>query len=63
MTNALYYGTGEVCQAPLAVGDCVFFKNGNLRDFFVQNQTPDSNGKVIVVATVPTEDTVKVLRL
>jgi len=55
LTNELYYGTGEVTEAPFGVGDVVSFKNGNLRDFFVKNRTAGNNGKVVIVASVPTE--------
>lgn len=51
--NNLYYGTGEECSAPFTVGDVVSFRNGNLRDIFIKNRTAGSNGKVVIVATVP----------
>jgi len=53
-TASLLYGTGEVCEAPLNNGDVVFFRNGDLKDFFFKNAAAGVNGKVVVVATVPT---------
>ncbi len=55
-THPVYYGTGEICEAPLSVGDVAFFKNGNLQDIFVKNQGAGNNGKIIIVATVPTAE-------
>jgi len=61
-TNNIYYGTGEICEAPMVVGDVISFRNGNLRDIFIKNRTAGSNGKVILVATVPQEAVKDLLR-
>jgi len=54
-TASVLYGTGEECSAPLNNGDVVFFRNGDLRDFFFKNAAAGVNGKVVVVCTVPTD--------
>jgi len=55
LTNDLYYGTGEVTEAPVGVGEGFSFRNGNLRDVFIKNRVAGLNGKLVIVATVPTD--------
>jgi len=62
-TNALIYGDGAVMDAYMNVGDIVSFKNGNLREIFIQNKTAGNNGKISVVATVPTHFVKEALKL
>ena len=46
----------------VTVGDVVSFRNANLRDIFVKNRTAGSNGKVVIVATVPQKVIKEILR-
>ena len=54
-TNDLLYGNGTILAAKILADDVASFRNGNLRDIFVQNATAGNNGQIVAVATVPTQ--------
>lgn len=54
-TNDLFYGNGSIMAAKILAADVASFKNGNLRDIFVQNAAAAANGQIVAVATVPTK--------
>lgn len=61
-SNAVYYGSGDLCESLLNVGEVAFFDKGNFKDIFIKNVTAGSNGVIIVSATVPTTFTKEALQ-
>jgi len=51
--NSLYHGFAGQMNAVLDPGAVAWYRDGNLRDFSVQNVTAGANGKVVAVCTVP----------
>ena len=52
-----YYGDGVTMGAIITANDIASFKNGNMRDIFIQNKTAGQNTTVYAVATVPHPET------
>jgi hypothetical protein len=61
-TNDLLYGDGNIMAAKIIADDVASFRNGNLRDIFIQNATAGNNGQLVAVATVPIDVIKKILR-
>ena len=49
----VYYGDGVVMDAIAPSGSVLTFPKGDLKDIFFKNRTAASNGRVVIVATVP----------
>ena len=62
-THDVYYGDGTTMSAIAKATDVIYFKNGNLRDFFVKNYTAGNNASVVAVAICPTKFTKGALQL
>lgn len=62
-TNPIDYGYGGHFDAYMNTGDVVWFTNGNLRDFMFKNHTAAANGKIVIIATVPTKFVIDALGL
>jgi hypothetical protein len=61
-TNDAYYGDGTLMEAILYADDIISFRNGNLRDIFIQNKTAGNNCSIKAVGTVPSDFVKKHLR-
>jgi hypothetical protein len=59
----VYYGSGAVQDAIAPKNTVLSFRNGDIKDVFFKNKTSGSNGRIVIVATVPVKQVLDKLRL